>query len=94
MSNDPLVRMANDIGRFFGAEPQRADAVAGVAGHIERFWDPRMRRKIAAYVQGGGTGLDELVAEAVSRLPRLPPSAHDRDLRPGKDGPKDEIGPR
>ena len=56
MSVADLVRMANDIGRFFEAEPKRADAVAAVADHLRRFWDPRMRRQILAHVQGAGPG--------------------------------------
>jgi formate dehydrogenase subunit delta len=63
-----LVQMANDIGHFFGAEPKRADAVAGIASHIQRFWDPRMRRQIAAHLAAGGAGLEDLPREAVSSL--------------------------
>lgn len=61
--------MANDIGHFFAANPVRADAVAGIADHLRRFWDPRMRRQIVAHVQGGGAGLDPMVREAVLSLP-------------------------
>ncbi len=68
MSVEHLVQMANDIGHFFAAEPKRADAVAGIAGHIQRFWDPRMRRQIAAHLAAGGAGLDDLPREAVSSL--------------------------
>jgi formate dehydrogenase subunit delta len=68
VSVEHLVQMANDIGHFFAAEPKRADAVAGIAGHIERFWDPRMRRQIAAHLATGGAGLDDLPREAVSSL--------------------------
>jgi len=39
-----LIRMANDIAAFFAAEPDRKVAVTGVANHIVRFWEPRMRR--------------------------------------------------
>ncbi len=70
MSVESLVRMANDIGHFFAAEPQRADAIAGVANHIRRFWDPRMRRQIAAHLASGGEGLEPLAREAISSLPR------------------------
>ena len=70
MSAERLVQMANDIGHFFAAEPQRADAVAGIAGHIQRFWDPRMRRQILAHLQAGGEGLDDLPREAVASLKR------------------------
>ena len=68
MSVEHLVHMANDIGHFFAAEPKRADAVAGIAGHIQRFWDPRMKKKILAHLQAGGEGLDELTHEAVASL--------------------------
>jgi formate dehydrogenase subunit delta len=63
-----LVRMANDIGRFFQAEPDHATAVEGVASHLKRFWDPRMRKEIVTYAQGGGAGLLDLVREAVMQL--------------------------
>jgi formate dehydrogenase subunit delta len=69
MSVESLVRMANDIGHFFAAEPKRADAVAGIANHIRRFWDPRMRRQIAGHLAAGGEGLDELAREAIASLP-------------------------
>jgi len=68
MNIEHLVQMANDIGHFFASEPQRADAVAGIAAHIQRFWDPRMRRQIRAHLQAGGAGLDELVREALTRV--------------------------
>jgi len=68
MSTEHLVQMANDIGHFFAAEPQRADAIAGIANHIQRFWDPRMRRQILAHLQAGGEGLEELPRAAVASL--------------------------
>ena len=60
-----LVRMANDIGNFFRAEPVRDDAVAGIANHIAKFWTQRMRSKLTAH---GEHGLDELPREALRRL--------------------------
>jgi len=65
MNIERLVRMANDIGNFFKAEPDHATAVDGVALHLKRFWDPRMRKEIVAYVDGGGAELMDLVREAV-----------------------------
>ena len=42
MSPDKLVYMANQIGKFFASQgPDQA--AAGIAEHIEKFWDPRMR---------------------------------------------------
>jgi formate dehydrogenase subunit delta len=63
-----LVGMANDIGDFFKAEPVREDAIAGIAAHLKRFWDPRMRRQIVGHLSAGGDGLHDLVKEAVARL--------------------------
>ena len=68
MSVEHLVQMANDISHFFAAEPERKDAVAGIANHIQRFWDPRMRRQIIAHLQAGGAGLEELSRQAIATL--------------------------
>ena len=68
-TTEHLVKMANDIGQFFGAEPEREDAIAGIANHIAKFWTKRMRDKLSAEVQrGGDAGLDELPLEALRRL--------------------------
>jgi formate dehydrogenase subunit delta len=67
MSPDRLVYMANQIGKFF--EVQRADEVVpGIANHIRKFWDPRMREAIFAYMDAGGEGIDPPVREALDRL--------------------------
>ena len=67
MSPDHLVYMANQIGNFF--KVQRADEVVpGIANHIKKFWDPRMRKAIFAYLDGGDEGLDPHVREAIVRL--------------------------
>jgi formate dehydrogenase subunit delta len=64
-----LVKMANDIGDFFRAEPEREDAIAGIGNHIAKFWTKRMREKLLSHVKyDGDGGLDELPREAVRRL--------------------------
>ena len=64
-----LVKMANDIGDFFRAEPEREDAIAGIANHITKFWTKRMREKLNSHLkQDGDAALDELPREAVRRL--------------------------
>jgi formate dehydrogenase subunit delta len=68
MNIERLVTMANDIGDFFKAEPDREDAVAGIQNHLQRYWVPRMRVQIRAYAEGGGEGLAEPVKEAILRL--------------------------
>jgi formate dehydrogenase subunit delta len=67
MSPDRLVYMANQIGKFF--EVQRADEIVpGIANHIKKFWDPRMRGAIFAYLDAGGEGVDPPVREALLKL--------------------------
>ena len=63
-----LVRLANRIGDFFIAFPDRDEAIDGVAQHLRKFWEPRMRRRLYAHLDGpaGGEGLDTLVREAVT----------------------------
>jgi formate dehydrogenase subunit delta len=68
MHIDYLVRMANDIGRFFAAEPDQEQAARDIVSHIKRFWDPRMRSQIIAHYQAGGEGLVDLVRRAIGAL--------------------------
>jgi formate dehydrogenase subunit delta len=68
MSPDKLVHMANSIGDYFAAYPDADEARAGIATHLRRFWDPRMRRAMLAHVdRTGGTGLHPLVLQALQR---------------------------
>ncbi len=73
MSPDRLVYMANQIGSFFKSQGE-AKAVPGIADHINKFWDPRMRSAILAHWEAGGEGLDPLVRTAMSALRK--PGAH------------------
>jgi formate dehydrogenase subunit delta len=68
MSPDKLVYMANQIGKFFASQGDEAEAVAGIADHLRKFWDPRMRSAIVAHLASGGEGLDPLVRRAVTQL--------------------------
>jgi len=49
--------------------------VAGVASHVQRFWDPRMRRQILAHAAAGGEGLSDLALAAIKTLPAPPAPA-------------------
>jgi formate dehydrogenase subunit delta len=75
MSPDRLIYMANQIGKFFQSQ-SRDKAVPGIAEHIKKFWDPRMRRAIFAHLDAGGAGLDPSVREAIETLKRAQVSAH------------------
>jgi formate dehydrogenase subunit delta len=65
MDTDNLVFMANRIGEFFQAMPERNEALDGIANHIGKFWAPPMRAAMAAHVAQGGDGLLPLVKEAL-----------------------------
>jgi formate dehydrogenase major subunit len=68
--SEELVRMANQIARQF-AHDDHEDAVAAVADHLERFWEPHMRRTLLALVDRGAEGFDPAVLDAAGRL-RVP----------------------
>ena len=68
MRIERLVAMANDIGAFFDADPDKTEAAKGVANHITRFWDPRMRRQMIAHYRDGGAGLKDLPRAAIELL--------------------------
>lgn len=64
MSPDKLVMMANQIASFFETLPHE-DAAAGVADHINQFWEPRMRRELLALMADPDAhGLHETVLKA------------------------------
>ncbi len=66
MDTDNLVHMANRIGDFFAAGPDRQEAKDGIAQHLRKFWEPRMRRALLARIDAGtDCGLAPLVLEAV-----------------------------
>lgn len=56
MDTNNLVHMANRIADFFDAMPDRAEALDGVAHHIRRYWEPRMRRLLLAAADAGTLG--------------------------------------
>jgi formate dehydrogenase subunit delta len=65
MHVENLIKMANQIGSFFEAEPDKEQARQDIASHLKRFWDPRMRKAIIAHVDQGGEGLLEIVTSAI-----------------------------
>jgi formate dehydrogenase subunit delta len=69
MSHDKLVYMANQIATFFQSQPP-GEAKAGVADHINKFWEPRMRTQLFAVIDGGGAGLSPLLLESAPLIHR------------------------
>ena len=70
MQHDKLFYMANQIATFF--KSSKADIRStGVADHINKFWEPRMRNQLFARVDAGDTeGLDPMVLEAMGSIRR------------------------
>lgn len=67
MSPEKLTYMANQIGKFFASQGSE-NPVDSIADHLAKFWDPRMRAAILAYLDAGGGNLDPSVREAVRKL--------------------------
>ena len=66
MNIDTLVQMANAIGQFFDSMPDRDEALDGVANHLRRYWEPRMREQLLARAgEGEIEALHPLVADAL-----------------------------
>lgn len=66
-TDNKLVYMANQIGKFFTSQGEE-QAVPGIADHLRKFWDPRMRAQILKHLDAGGAGLDPNVRRAVEQL--------------------------
>ena len=67
MNGPKLVYMANQIGDFFKSYPHD-QAVAGIAEHIKKFWDPRMLKQIFEVVRQPDSGLRPEALEALQVL--------------------------
>jgi formate dehydrogenase subunit delta len=67
MSPDRLIYMANQIGKFFNSQGHDK-AVPGIAEHIRKFWDPRMKSAILSHLDKGGEGLEPNVRDALATL--------------------------
>jgi formate dehydrogenase subunit delta len=59
--------MANDIEKFFKVQGEER-AIAGIADHVKKFWEPRMKAQIFAHLDEGGAGLDPLTLKALQNL--------------------------
>ncbi|MGX5667017.1 formate dehydrogenase subunit delta [Rhizobium daejeonense] len=68
-TSEKIVRMANQIATFFLSQPEAVRA-EGVANHINKFWEPRMRRQFFEHIDKGGEGLLPLVIEASKAVKR------------------------
>lgn len=61
-----LIKMANQVGDFYEAYPDKAEAAREIAGHLNKFWNSAMRKDIVSHVQSQqGAGLHPCVVDAV-----------------------------
>ena len=68
-----LVAMVNDIAAFFDSESDPTVAAKGVRLHLQKFWEPRMRREIIEHVKQGGAGLTPTACAAIRSLGSVTP---------------------
>ncbi|MDD2669692.1 MULTISPECIES: formate dehydrogenase subunit delta [Zoogloea] len=70
MDTDYIIRMANQIADALGINPDQEQAVAELADHLTRFWEPRMRSALlaAAVDPGLRAQLTPLVTLALDRI--------------------------
>jgi formate dehydrogenase subunit delta len=76
MSHDThskLVYMANQIATFFKSQPE-SEAAQGVATHINKFWEPRMRRQLFEILEKDDNGLNALVIQAAPLIRKPEPA--------------------
>ena len=68
MKTSHLVQMANSIGDFFAAMPDAEEARRDLAMHIQRYWEPRMRRSLFEHIdRTRGDGLSAIVVQALKQ---------------------------
>lgn len=71
MNVNHLIRSANRIGGFFEALPDRNEGLEGIADHIKKFWEPRMRIALLEFLeahpdgQSADAALSDIVLKAV-----------------------------
>lgn len=67
MDSRNLVKMANQIGDYFEAWPDRTEASLEIVSHLRRFWAPAMRGELLRHVdEHHGEGLKEMVLAAIT----------------------------
>jgi formate dehydrogenase subunit delta len=69
MQTADMIRMANQISDFFKSYSEQ-EAIAGIADHITKFWDPRMRKDFFMHMDAGGDGLSDLVKKSAELVKR------------------------
>ena len=68
-TDEKLVRMANQIATFFLSQPEDI-RINGVATHINKFWEPRMRTQLLEMLESGVPGFHPSVLAALPKIRR------------------------
>jgi formate dehydrogenase subunit delta len=89
-TDEKLVRMANQIATFFASQPQEV-RVDGVATHINKFWEKRMRQRFFELIDAGIGGFLPLVILASSKIKR-PGAGNDSAIGLGADAAEGAPG--
>lgn len=84
MDTDKLASMANQIAAFFKVYPAE-EAQAGIKGHLEAFWTPKMLEAMLA--RGPHAGVDPLVTAALWTQPEADSPIRARVFDPAVGGP-------
>lgn len=87
MQHDKLFYMANQIATFF--KSSHADIRSkGVADHINKFWEPRMRVQFFELIDAGGATLLPIVIEAAATVRRPGAPTNSEQANAGAPGGK------
>jgi formate dehydrogenase subunit delta len=65
--DEKLAYMANQVAKFFAAQGEER-AAKGVADHLQKFWNPDMRRDFLAAAANGNLNLHPAVKAALPLL--------------------------
>ncbi len=66
---EKLARMANQIGDFYAAMPER-EAAQGAAAHLRAYWTPKMIGELQGFFDEGHARLNPTAAGAIEALRR------------------------
>lgn len=72
MNIEHLIIMANQIGDFFGANPDKDLAQQEIVEHLKKFWAKQMREQLQMHINKHvDTGLHPVVESAIKNYSQL-----------------------
>ena len=71
VNQDKLVRMAEQIAANMAYTPDQDIVADKIADHLNRFWDPRMKRAISDYAQQSEAELTDALRLAIDKLTQI-----------------------